>query len=72
MREFARARYLAARALAAAVEALVADSSMRVRFGEAARRRAVQEFDEKIVTGNTLSMYDRLFVGRSALPHSAS
>lgn len=61
-----------AKALAAAVEALLADSSLRTRFGEAGRRRAVQEFDEKIVTGNTLSLYDRLLAERAALPHSAS
>ena len=60
------------RALAGAVEALLADSSLRARLSVAARRRAVDEFDEKIVTGNTLSLYDRLIGGGAVLPHGAS
>ena len=59
-------------ALAEGVEALLASSCLRARFGAAARARAVQEFDDRIVTEHTLELYERLLSGGAAVPHSAS
>ena len=59
-------------ALAEGVEALLGSSSLRARFGVAARARAVQEFDDKIVTEHMLGLYERLLSGGAAVPHSAS
>jgi glycosyltransferase involved in cell wall biosynthesis len=59
-------------ALAEGVEALLGSSSLRARFGAAARARAVREFDDKIVTEHMLSLYERLLSGGAAVPHSAS
>lgn len=60
------------RALAEGVEALLGSSSLRARFGAAARARAVQEFDDKIVSEHMLELYERLLAGGAAVPRSAS
>lgn len=47
-------------ALAAAIERLVADPAERHRFGAAARRKAVDEFDQQRCVDLTLATYERL------------
>lgn len=47
-------------ALARAIGQLVSDERLRRRFGEAGRRIAVANFDEDLVLGNTLRVYDQL------------
>ena len=46
-------------AIADALEALLADPTLRRRMGEAARERAEREFDERLVVAQTLALYDR-------------
>jgi glycosyltransferase involved in cell wall biosynthesis len=52
-------------ALAACVEQLAGDPSLRARFGQESRRRAVAEFDEQRVIETTLAVYGRLLRERS-------
>lgn len=49
-----------ARALAVALARLESDSVMREQLGQAARKTAVEKFDERIVIANTISVYDEL------------
>lgn len=54
------------RALAAALERLLADAALRRRMGRRGRVRAVDEFSEQRVTGETLSVYRDLLVDQPA------
>jgi glycosyltransferase involved in cell wall biosynthesis len=47
-------------ALAAALARLIDDAALRARFGEAARRRAEENFSDPIICAQTLSVYDAL------------
>jgi glycosyltransferase involved in cell wall biosynthesis len=47
-------------ALAQAIGRLLESSEMRVRLGQAARRKALERFDEQIVIASTLAVYDEL------------
>jgi glycosyltransferase involved in cell wall biosynthesis len=47
-------------ALAHAIERLVRDPALRTRLGEAARRKAMERFDERIVIARTLDVYREL------------
>lgn len=49
-----------AHALATAIARLEDDADLRARLGEAARRKALAEFDERIVIERTLSVYGEL------------
>ncbi len=51
-------------ALALAVEKLLASPSLRERFGDAARRKAVAEFDERRVVERMMRLYDELLAGK--------
>jgi lipopolysaccharide/colanic/teichoic acid biosynthesis glycosyltransferase/glycosyltransferase involved in cell wall biosynthesis len=46
--------------LAAAIASLIEDTDRRQRMGEASRRRAVTEFDDRQQVATTLETYDRL------------
>jgi len=46
--------------LASAIAGLVADPGQRRRMSEAARRKAVAEFDQQRVIDITLDVYERL------------
>jgi len=52
-----------AAALAAAIARLLDDSSLARRLGDAARARALAEFDERIVIRRTLAVYEELLPG---------
>lgn len=54
-----------ARALANAVERLACDPSLRSRMGAAARRKAVEDFDQRRCIEITLATYERLVRGRA-------
>jgi len=47
-------------ALAEAIQCLHDDPNLRRKFGMAARKRALLEFDENIIIANTLAVYDEL------------
>jgi glycosyltransferase involved in cell wall biosynthesis len=47
-------------ALAAALKTLIDDPALRARFGQAARKRAVENFSDAIICEKTLSVYDSL------------
>jgi glycosyltransferase involved in cell wall biosynthesis len=47
-------------ALAAALKTLIDDTTLRARFGQAARARAVENFSDAIICEKTLSVYDSL------------
>ena len=47
-------------ALAAAVSKLLASHALRTRMGEAARKKALREFDERNVTRNIIAVYGEL------------
>lgn len=49
-----------ARALASALCTLYDDPDLRLRLGTAARKKALTEFDERIVIHDTLAVYDEL------------
>ena len=49
-----------AHALARAIAELQDDPALARRLGEAARRKALAEFDEKIVIARTLRVYDEV------------
>ena len=49
-----------AKALAAAIGRLAADSALRARMGAAARAKALAQFDERVVIGRTLEVYREL------------
>ncbi|RZU99094.1 glycosyltransferase family 4 protein [Spiribacter vilamensis] len=49
-----------ANALADAIERLASDPALCVRLGHAARRKALAEFDERIVIERTMAVYDEL------------
>ena len=49
-----------ASALADAIERLAAEPALCQRLGEAARRRAQAEFDERIVIERTMAVYEEL------------
>jgi glycosyltransferase involved in cell wall biosynthesis len=51
-------------ALAAAVEELAADPARRRAMGEAARRKAEADFDDRRVVDRTLAVYERLVTDR--------
>jgi hypothetical protein len=59
-----------AAALAAALERLVRDTSLRRRLGDAGRQLAENEFSTDIVVGQTLSIYDSLLNRARALGES--
>jgi len=46
--------------LAAAVEELASDAGLRRRMGEAGRRKADSEFDDRTVIAKTLQVYERV------------
>jgi glycosyltransferase involved in cell wall biosynthesis len=46
--------------LAAAVEELASDAGLRRRMGEAGRRKAEAEFDDRTVIAKTLQVYERV------------
>jgi glycosyltransferase involved in cell wall biosynthesis len=47
-------------ALASAIARLCDDPALRYRLGEAARKKALAEFDERIVVEQTLNVYREL------------
>lgn len=49
-----------AKALANAIERLLSDSMLCRRLGQAARRKAEAEFDEKVIIGRTVAVYEQL------------
>ena len=51
-------------ALTRAVATLAGDPALRLRMGEAARAKAVAEFDQQQVIERTLATYERLLKGR--------
>lgn len=51
------------KALAIAIRRLAGDPVLAARLGEAARVKALAEFDERIVIARTLVVYDRLLTG---------
>jgi glycosyltransferase involved in cell wall biosynthesis len=51
-----------ARALEAALEALIADAATRARMGLAGRALVEREFSDEIVVAKTLAVYERLGV----------
>jgi glycosyltransferase involved in cell wall biosynthesis len=55
--------------LAEAIVRLVRDRALRNRFGEAARRRAVTQFDEEKIVGKLLELYGKL-LARKGIPQS--
>ena len=52
-------------ALVSAVGRLLASPSLRAQMGEAARRKAVAEFDERMVVDRIIRLYDELLAGKS-------
>jgi glycosyltransferase involved in cell wall biosynthesis len=52
-------------ALAAAIRRLLDDPALRARLGEAAERRAREEFDQHRVARISLETYDRVLARRS-------
>lgn len=56
-------------ALAAAIAQLQDDASLRRRLGEAARAKAIAQFDESIVLARTLAVYDELLGPRELVAH---
>ena len=50
-------------ALADAIARLQDDPALRIRLGEAARRKALERFDERIVVRDTLAVYRELGIG---------
>jgi glycosyltransferase involved in cell wall biosynthesis len=52
-------------ALAQAIARLRDDSALAGRLGEAARRKALEHFDESIVIARTMAVYDEL-IGRAS------
>jgi rhamnosyl/mannosyltransferase len=56
-------------ALAAALNRLLGDATLRARFGEAARLRARREFDADLMADRTLRLYEEVAASRrTALP----
>lgn len=51
-----------ANALAAAIERLLEDPDQAAAFGKAAREKAIARFDEAIIVGSTLAVYDELII----------
>jgi glycosyltransferase involved in cell wall biosynthesis len=47
-------------ALAAAIKLLMDDRELRLRLGRAARDRALNQFDERIVIERTIAVYSEL------------
>jgi glycosyltransferase involved in cell wall biosynthesis len=61
-----------AEALADALERLICDPELRRRMGEASRRKAVAEFDEKLVIGRTLEVYEDMGVLQPPAPRAVT
>jgi len=61
-----------ARALASAIEALAGDADRRRAMGQAGRRKAEVEFDDRRVVEKTLAVYERLLAGRGGGPGVSS
>ena len=55
-----------ATALAGAISRLVADADLASRLGLAARERVLRSFNENIIIGDTLDVYDELMPGFTA------
>lgn len=55
-----------AQALAQAIERLVGDAALRKRLGEAARNKALAEFDERLVIERTLAVYAELLMPKNS------
>ena len=51
-------------ALAAAIDALIQDSSLRVTMGNAARETVIRSFSTERVAGQVIALYHELLVGR--------
>jgi glycosyltransferase involved in cell wall biosynthesis len=60
-----------ARRLTEAVQRLLRDRALRIRLGQASRRRAMAEFDERRVIATTLDVYRRLLEERPHLSADA-
>lgn len=58
-------------ALADAIARLLGDAALRARLGQAARVKALAEFDEKIVIEKTLAVYQELLGEKPRLPQVA-
>jgi glycosyltransferase involved in cell wall biosynthesis len=54
-----------AQALAAALERLINDPTLRARMGAAGRARVEQNFSDAIICGKTLAVYESLVPNRS-------
>jgi len=49
-------------ALASAIERLLDDEELRIRMGKYGREKALREFDERMVVGQTLKLYEELLL----------
>jgi len=54
-------------ALAAAINRLLDDASLRARYGEAARARAESEFSVEMMKSRILSLYRQVLAGKQAV-----
>jgi glycosyltransferase involved in cell wall biosynthesis len=54
-------------ALAEALEVLLADGSLRRTMGAAAREIAVQDFDERLINGKVIQLFERILRKKSGL-----
>ena len=52
-------------ALASAMERLVDDEELRIKMGKYGRKKVLREFDERIIVGQTLKLYEELLKGKS-------
>jgi N,N'-diacetylbacillosaminyl-diphospho-undecaprenol alpha-1,3-N-acetylgalactosaminyltransferase len=52
-------------ALASAMERLIDDEELRIKMGKYGREKVLREFDERIIVGQTLKLYEDLLEGKS-------
>ena len=52
-------------ALASAIERLIDDEELRIKMGKHGREKVLREFDERIVVGQTLKLYEELLGGKA-------
>ncbi len=59
-------------ALASAVERLLSEPGLRDRLAAAARRRAIAEFDHRVMAERSLAVYRRVLAGKTAEPQPSA